>query len=430
MKPVGHRPRAAASPAAADGWRQVGVATPAFRRLWWAWAVSLLGDGVRSLALPLYVAIQTGSPLAASAVTAAEVLPWLLFALPAGAVVDRVSAKLVVLVAHVARAILTAALVVAIVTGNAGVASLCVFAFLLTLGETFAYPASQVLLVQFAGPDELTEANAKFYLVHTVGLNLAGPLAAGGIFVLGPELAFAVDGLTFIVAATLVAGLPRGASASLRSRSWRTLRHDVWQGLSFLVRMPGLRVLVLMVLGATIAASAANALTPLYALQRLGMPPGLVSFLFVIGALGTLLATWAVPRLVRRWSEGPIMILSMVVMSLGMILFGAVPLIATALIANGLIGIGVGAWNVLAAARRQRLTPESAMGRVSGAYRMVAWGLMPVGAGLAGPLAVTTSLGAVFVIVGLLVLVTLLVVARPLLRTGAVVPGRGERQPE
>lgn len=399
----------------------VGVATPAFRRLWCAWAVSLLGDGVRSLALPLYVAVQTGSPLAASAVTAAEVLPWLLFALPAGAVVDRVRPKLVMLVAHVGRAVLTAALVVAIVTGNAGVPFLCTFAFLLTLGETFAYPASQALLVEFAGSDQLTEANAKFYTVHTIGLNLAGPLAAGGIFVLGPELAFAVDGLTFVVAAILVAGLPKGASPSFRSRSWQSLRRDVWQGLSFLVRMPGLRVLVLMITGATVAVSAVNALTPLYALQRLNMPAGLVSSLLVVGALGTLLATWAVPRLVQHWSGGSIMVLSMVVMSLAMILFGAVPFIATALIAHALIGIGVGAWNVLAAARRQRLTPEGAMGRVSGAYRMVAWGLMPVGAGLAGPLAVATSLGAVFVIVGLLVLVILLVTARPLLCTSAVI---------
>lgn len=404
----------------------VGVSTPAFRRLWCAWAVSLLGDGVRSLALPLYVAVQTGSPLAASAVTAAEVLPWLLFALPAGAVVDRVRPKLVMLAAHGARAVLTAALVVAIVTGNAGVPLLCTFAFLLTLGETFAYPASQALLVEFAGPDQLTEANARFYLVHTLGLNLAGPLAAGGIFVLGPELAFAVDGLTFVVAATLVAGLPKGRSALVRSKGWQSLRRDVWQGLSLLLRIPGLRVLVLMTTGATVAVSAVNALTPLYALQRLDMPAGLVSSLLVIGALGTLLATWTVPRLVRRRSDGSIMVLSMVVMSLGIILFGGVPLIATALIANALIGIGVGAWNVLAAARRQRITPEGAMGRVSGTYRMVAWGLMPVGAGLAGPLAVATSLGAVFVIVGLLVLVILLVTARPLLCTSAVVlkPGK------
>ncbi|MCA1676804.1 MAG: MFS transporter, partial [Actinobacteria bacterium] len=53
-----------------------GVHSPAFRRLWWAWTVSLCGDGVRTLALPLYVAMQTRDALAVSAVAAAEVLPW------------------------------------------------------------------------------------------------------------------------------------------------------------------------------------------------------------------------------------------------------------------------------------------------------------------------------------------------------------------
>src|SRR5215212_1185439 len=109
-----------------------GVRTPAFRRLWWSWTVSLLGDGVRGLALPLFVAIKTGSPLAASAVTAAE---------------------------------------------------------------TFAYSASQALMVGLAGPDQLSEANAKFYTVHTIGLHLAGPLAAGALYTIGPAWAFGLDGV-------------------------------------------------------------------------------------------------------------------------------------------------------------------------------------------------------------------------------------------
>src|SRR5215212_4454965 len=92
-----------------------GVRTPAFRRLWWSWTVSLLGDGVRGLALPLFVAIKTGSPLAASAVTAAEVLPWLLLALPAGAVVDRSRPKVVLTTAHAFRAASTAGIVFAII---------------------------------------------------------------------------------------------------------------------------------------------------------------------------------------------------------------------------------------------------------------------------------------------------------------------------
>jgi len=403
-----------------------GVRSPAFRRLWWSWTVSLLGDGVRGLALPLYVAVKTHSALAASAVTAAEVLPWLLFALPAGALVDRARPAVVLAVAHAFRAAVTAGVVLAIVYDFATVPVLCAFAFVLTVAETFAYSATQALMVSFAGPDQLSEANAKFYTVHTVGLQLAGPLAAGALFTIGPAWAFALAGLTFAIAGVLVAGLPSvrpaPAPATVQQSTARRLSSEIRDGVGLLFRTHGLRVLVAMVAAATLAISAVNALTALYAIQRLEMPAGLVSTLLVVGALGALLGTRLAVPAARRWSEGNVMVASMVVMAAGMILFGAFPLVPTAMAANAVLGAGIGAWNVLAAARRQRLTPGNAMGRISGAYRMLAWGLMPVGAGLAGPLAVATSLGAVFMIVGGFLLVMLAVLTRPLLRTGLPVP--------
>jgi len=408
-----------------------GVQTPAFRRLWWSWAVSLLGDGVRGLALPLYVAVQTRSPLAASAVTASEVLPWLLCALPAGAIVDRARPAVVLATAHTFRAVVTAGVVLAIVYDFAYVPVLCAFAFVLTVAETFAYSASQALMVSLAGPDQLNEANAKFYTVHTVGLNLAGPLAAGALFTIGPAWAFTLDGVTFAVAAVLVAGLPaiRPAPTTAQPAKARRLTSEIRDGVALLFRIHGLRVLVAAVAAATLAVSAVNALTALYAIQTIKMPVGLVSTLLVVGALGALLGTRLAVPAARRWSEGNVMVASMATMATGMILFGAFPLVSTALVANVLLGIGIGGWNVLAAARRQRLTPRNAMGRISGAYRMLAWGLMPVGAALAGPLAVATSLGTVFVIVGGFLLVMLTALARSLLRADATVPAQRAGEP-
>ena len=413
--------RASHGDGAAPGAR--GVDTPAFRRLWWAWTVSLLGDGVRALALPLYVAVQTHSALAASAVTVAEVLPWLLTALPAGAIVDRVQPRQVVVVAHLLRAVLTGGLVAAIVTGHASVPLICAFALALTTAETFAYPASQVLMVELAGPEKLHEANSKFFTVQAVGLYLAGPLAAGALFALGPALAFAVDGVSFVVAAALIVGLPNFAPKVIPGQAGRPkLLGEVGEGLRLLAGNSGLRTLVSLVSAATIAIAAVNALTPLYAVQDLGMRPSFVASLLIIGSLGTLIASRVVVPLVRKWSDGLLLIASMALIASGMVVFGAIRLVVAALVANALIGVGVGAFNVLGAARRQRLTPPHAMGRVSGAYRMVARGLMPVGAGLAGPLAVVSSLGSVFVVAGCLVLVVLAVLARPLLRTGVEVP--------
>jgi MFS family permease len=397
-----------------------GVTTRHFRRLYWAWAISLLGDGVRTLALPLYVAIQTRSPLAASAVTFAEVLPWLLTALPAGAIVDRARPRQVVMIAHVLRAVFTAGLVVALATDNATVPVICLFAFALTVAETFAYPASQVLMVELAGPDQLHEANSKFYTVHTIGLNLAGPLAAGALLTVSPELAFAVDGLSFVVAAALIAGIPNVAPKVTAGKVRPgKLAHEIGEGVRLLGRIGGLRALVGVVAAATVAIAAVNALTALYAVEILKMRPEVVSTLFIVSALGTLFASRAVVPVAKKWPEGAVLASSLAIAALGMALLGAFPYVLTAWVATALIGLGIGGFNVLAAARRQRLTPSEAMGRVSGAYRMLAWGLMPLGAGLAGPLAVATSLGWVFVIAGGFVLAALALLARPLMRTGA-----------
>lgn len=397
--------------------RPVGTNTPAYRRLWWAWTVSLFGDGVRGLALPLYVAVQTRSPLAASAVTVAEVLPWLLVALPAGAIVDRAPARLIVVIAHSTRAVLTAALVVTIVTDYARVPVMCAFAFALATAETFAYPASQVLLVELAGPADLKKANSQFYTVHTIGINLAGPLAGGLVLAVDPAIAFGLDGLTFVAAALLVAGLPAGTTARTASARGPTkLRTDVWDGIKVLVRIPGLRSLVLVITAATIAVAALNAMTPLYALKTLNMTPALISTILIVMALGTLIGARLVVPLERYVGDGPLLVASMALVAIGMIVFGAIPSPVTAWLGNGVLGVGMGAFNVLAAARRQQITPPEAMGRVSGAYRMLAWGLMPVGAGIAGPIAVATSLGLVFVFAGAFILLVLLLLGYQLLR--------------
>ncbi len=83
-----------------------------------------------------------------------------------------------------------------------------------------------------------------------------------------------------------------------------------------------------------------------------------------------------------------------------------------------LVGVGAGGWNVLSATRRQRLTPSPLMARVTSSYRMLAWGLMPLGAAVAGPLAEVTSLSTVLLVAGGLVLLVAIALARPLVRGG------------
>ncbi|GDY32350.1 hypothetical protein GTS_39830 [Gandjariella thermophila] len=376
---------------------------------------------MRVAALPLFTAVNTGSPLAVSAVAVAEVLPWLAVALPAGALVDRWRPRRVVVVAHAVRAVATAALTAAVVTGHAGVTLLVAVAFLLTSAETFADSASQSLLVGLAGPTELERANGRFVTAETVGLDLGGPLAASALFLWHPAACFALDTLSFVVAAVLVAGLPdvvpaREAPSAAGRAVLATLREEVVRGGAHLLRSSPLRVLLTAVAAAAFGVSAANAVIPLYALRDLAVPAAVVPTLWVVMSLGTLAAATAAPRMVRAAGEGRVLVGALLLLAGGYLVVGMVPRAGAVWGAYAVVGFAAGAWNVLSATRRQRLTPGSMMGRVTSSYRLFAWGLMPLGAGVAGPLAVATSLGTVFVVAGAVIAVTAVVLARPLSR--------------
>ncbi|MEV0678034.1 MFS transporter [Actinosynnema sp. NPDC050436] len=392
-----------------------GVRTADFRLLTGAWVTSLVGDGVRTVALPLYTAVSTRSPLAASAVAVAVVLPWLVVALPAGVLVDRWKPRLVVGVAHVFRAVVTGVLAWAVFTDSASVAVLCAAGFLLTSAETFADSASQVLLVDLAGPDDLEEANGRFVTAETVGMDLAGPLAASLLFWWHPAACFALDALTFVVAALFVVRLPEVDRPDHTSPG--SLRAQLVEGAGTLFRVRGLRVLVLAVGVTAVCAAGVNAMLALYSINVLGLPEQFVPWLVVVMALGALAGARLSPRLASRLGAAPVMVGALVLLGVAFAVFGAVPLLPVAVGAVFFFGLASAGWNVLSATRRQRLTPRPLMGRVTSAYRVLAWGLSPIGAGLAGPLAAGTSLGAVYLVAGGVVVLTAVALARPLART-------------
>jgi len=389
-----------------------GVHGRGFRALTGAWAVSLVGDGVRIVALPLFTAASTRSPLAVSAVAVALTFPWLIVALPAGALVDRWRPRTVVVVAHWLRAGVTGVLALAVHTGHATVVVLCATAFVLTSAETFADAASQVLLVELVDQDELEAANGRFVTVETIGMDLAGPLAAAVLFWWAPAACFALDALSFIAAAVLVSRVPDIAP----ERSGADLRGQLAEGARFLMRTPGLRSLVVAVAITAVCAAAINAMLALYSIQVLGLAEPVVPVLVVCMAAGALLGVRLSPRLAARWGAGRVMVGFLALLGAAFALFGLTPWLAVAVLACVLFGVGSAGWNVLSATRRQRLTPGPMMGRVTSAYRVVAWGLSPLGAGLAGPLAKATSLGTVYVVAGSIVGFSAILLARPLAR--------------
>jgi MFS family permease len=392
---------------------------PSFRRLLVAWAGSLTGDGLRVIALPLLAVSVNSSAAAVAAVAVASTLPWLLVAIPAGALIDRFDPARVMATAHFARAVITVGLVGTIVTGTVTIPLLCAIGFAITAAETFADGSAQSLLVRIVPRKQLEPANARFVTVETLALDLAGPLAAGVLFLMAPWAPFAVSAVCFLGAATVVSSIrtARPPKDGLVD-SVNTLGHlaAIRQGLARLVSDPVLRVLVITVAIMAIANAATDAVLVLYGTNTLGMSDALYPTLLVAYSVGTLIAAALVGRTNSRLRGGLVMMVALFGISASMLVLGLIPNVVPALIAYAVMGLAGGTWNVLSATRRQRRTPHAMIGRVSSAFRVIAWGVIPLGAGLGGIVGERWGVASVYLLAAAVIGLLGLVVVRSFLR--------------
>lgn len=412
-----------------------------FGRLLLSWTGSMTGDGIRVVALPLLTVAVDPSPSSVGLVAAFTALPWLLLAIPAGVLVDRHNARTLLVAAHLARAVLTLGVVALVLTGitagpdarvvspAVGIAALSAIGFAITGVETMGDAASQTLLLRVVPRAGLERANARFVTVETLALDLAGPLSAGLLFVLAPWLPFAVSAAAFLVAAAAALRVPTSRGRPDGDAPGRPLA-EVRAGLSRLLRDDVLRTLVLTVAALAAANAAVDAVLVLYSTQTLAMPEQFYPTLLAAYSLGTLVAAALVGRFLRRARGGQLMVLCIAGLALAMIGLGLWPAVGIALVAYALMGLAGGTWNVLSATRRQRQTPHAMIGRVSSAFRVVAWGVLPLGAGLGGSLGEHLGIPTVFLVAGCATAVVGVLVARSFWTTEPSNPVEHTSEPE
>lgn len=397
-----------------------------FRLLIAAWAGSLSGDGLRVVALPLLAVAIDPSPANVAAVAAAGALPWLLVAVPAGAVADRLNAARCVLIAHLVRAAATLALMVLVIGGGVTIPLLCLVGFVITAAETFADSAAQSLLVRTVPAPMLERANARFVTVETIALDLVGPLAGGGLFVVGHWLPFAVSGALFGLSAIVITPLIRLSELDPHPPAHGGRRRlEIASGVRELIRNSTLRVLVITVAVMALGNAAVDGQLVLYATGSLGMSDALYPTLLAAYSVGTLLAAALVGRIAGRFRGGPVMMLALTGIGGTMVLMGVFPHPVVAWLCYATMGMAGGTWNVLSATRRQRSTRHDMVARVSSAFRVVAWGVNPLGAAVGGAVGQVWHVPAVFTVSGVVILLLGAVVARAFVRPENEPPATG-----
>ena len=362
----------------------------ALRRLIAASGASNLADGAFTIALPLVALSVTRSPAAFAGVTVVGRLPWLLFALPAGALADRLDRRRTMISVNIARSVAIGTLAIVVGSGLAELWMLYAIAFALGTGETLFDTAAQSVLPGIVRPERLDHANGRLYAVELTANQFIGPPVAA--IVAGATLAGAValsSGLYLTAGIVLMT-----VSGSFRARQTghpTTLRRDIADGVRYLVEHRLLRVLAVCVGVSNLASTAAFALLPLHVVSPgpIGLDETGYGLLITTIAVGSVLGTFLVDRLRATLGTRRHLILatlSFPLFSLAPVITDSAWLVGLGLFVAATIAVG---WNIITVSIRQRIVPDHLLGRVNAGYRLVAWGTMPLGAALGGIIATT-----------------------------------------
>ncbi|MFI7124451.1 MFS transporter [Nonomuraea sp. NPDC050153] len=371
-----------------------------FGFLWSSTALSNLADGVLKVGAPLLAVSMTRSPTLVSLVGAAATVPWLLLALPAGAVADRVDRRRVMVLANAGRAVALSVAGLAALLGLLDLWVLLAALLLAGVAEVFADTSAQSILPMTVPREQLTRANGRVSTAQMIGNDFVGAPVAGLLVVALPAVVVGAPALLYGAAGLLLLGMRGTYRMNAPRAQGRTLRRDIGEALRYLWSHRVLRSLAVTAGLLNLANSAYFAVFVLWAVgdgSRIGLEPdeyGLMTTAFAAGAvLGSLLSG----RAAGRFGELRTLVGAWLVNSLLLIVPVIVPSPWTLYPAAVLWGVSGGAGNVLVISARQRLIPAELLGRVNSAYRLVGMGGMPLGAALGGVVAEFAGLGAVLV---------------------------------
>ncbi|CAM5543527.1 MFS transporter [Streptomyces tanashiensis] len=360
---------------------------PDFRRLWIGDTVSQAGTAVTVLALPL-VAIGPldASPFEAGLLVMCEYLGFLLLGLPAGAWVDRMRRRRVMIVGDLGRAALLATLPLAAWLGVLTLPQLYAVAFGLSVCTAFFDIAYQSHLPQLVDEERLVEANVALEATRTV--TAAGGPGAGGALVAAvtAPVALAVDAVSFLVSALLLSRIRRPDPRPARAPGAR-LREEIAEGLRFVFRDRLLRALTLTAAVSNLCGTIGTSMLLVLLAGDLGLSPFLCGLVFTAEAVGGFLGSLLVTRISARLGEARAMCASVVAAAvlwlLALPFFHADGRYAVACLLQGLGWTAFMTFRINSVALRQRRSPAPLLGRVTATFRFVVWGCMPLGA-LAG----------------------------------------------
>ncbi|MDE0546971.1 MFS transporter [Microbacterium sp. C7(2022)] len=389
-----------------------------FSKLWTAAAFSNLADGVGRLAVPLIATTLTDDPLMIAALGALAFVPWLLFGLPAGMIVDRFDRRRVMALANVLRGAIALWLAVLTATDQLTVWWLFAATLVFGLGETLFDNATNAVVPSVVPRPALDRANGFMQAAQiTIDSFIAAPIG-GVLFAVSMALPLWLGSVGYIVPVVLAILLPLSAARPLRDSpspdDAADSRPSTRDALAYLIHHRFLRSMVVFTSVVGCAFAFGQAASLLYFLDELAIPAAAVGIVTAGIGLGALGGSLIASTLVAKFGRGPVLLGANVAAALALVAVWAAPEVITGIVAYALMAAAVSIWNVPWGALRQAIVPGELFGRVLGVSRTLTWGLFPF-ATILGGLVARIDLRLPFLIAGIVTSVAVLFGARLLL---------------
>ncbi len=378
-----------------------------------------LADGIATVAWAWLASLLTHDPVLIALVAVALRLPWFVFAIPAGVITDRVDRRLLILAMDMLRGAAFAFAAVAIwitlplpparieLSQPGLYAAILGAATVVGIAEVFRDNAAQTMLPRLAPQDKLEKANGRLWSVELVGNALLGPALGAFVIAAALPLPFAVGAVAYVVAVVLVLAIKgEFQPTATQTRNWK---RELREGFHFLWNAKLLRSLAWITGVWNLLFQMVMIALVLHVQENLGLDARAYGLILAAGAIGGIAGGWCGDKIITRLGPkrtAQWMLLASFPAFLGIAYAPrpfALALVLAAFEFTGLV------WNTVSVSYRQRKIPDVLLGRVNSLYRLLAWGMMPVGLLLSGlivrmadgPLARDAALTAPFVVAAL-----------------------------
>ena len=357
-----------------------------FRRLFGSTAASQIGFHFTLLALPLVAIISLdASELEAGLLFALMNAAFLLIGLPAGAWVDRMNHRHVLIAGDLARAVLLVSVPAAWWAGLLTIWQLYAVAFLFGACTVFFDVAYQSYLPHLVGRDRLVEGNAKLEAVRAVA-QVGAPGAGGQLMqALTAPVALVTNAIAMGLSSLLVARIER-PDPPPQPGDRASLGRDILAGLRFVLANPALRAIAASTATANLFFSMYLAMLPFFLARDLALAEGVIGAVISISGTGGILGAFIASKLARRIGTGAAIWMSLAFTTpFALLLPWAEPGWRVWLGTAGLAVVFAGSvvFNVVQVSLRQAITPDHLLGRMNATLRFLMWGTLPLG-GVAG----------------------------------------------